>query len=349
MKALAVPGVLHIINRATIYDSVTKLYKKTRIYMEYPLEMEYAGEMAIDDGGVTRDMISGFWESAYHLLFDGATLLIPMCHPQMNMQDFKVIGCFLSHSYLVSGILPVRIALPTLMAMLLGPAVDITSSLLLETLLDYISPPERNMLKRALAYEGNEKFPSHLQQPLLDTLGNFGCHSLPTPSSLLSIIENVARCEFLVKPASSISLVNAGIPQEHRKFWEKLSPSTLYDIYTSLILTPEKVNSLLSIPCSMTLLQERTCNYLRTMVGNMNPGELRCFMRFVTGSSVCLDKSISVEFSNLSGFARRPIAHTCASTLELSVSFMNYDDFNADFKAILSETDDEFSWRMDAL
>ena len=41
----------------------------TAIVNEYPIHIKYNGEQAVDDGGVTRDMFSGFWEEAFHKLF----------------------------------------------------------------------------------------------------------------------------------------------------------------------------------------------------------------------------------------------------------------------------------------
>ena len=36
---------------------------------------------------------------------------------------------------------------------------------------------------------------------------------------------------------------------------------------------------------------------------------------------------INVEFSALSGFGRRPLAHTCDIILELPSAYTNYEDF----------------------
>ena len=96
-------------------------------------------------------------------------------------------------------------------------------------------------------------------------------------------------------------------------------------------------------------LEERVCSYLTTMIGNMQVSELSLFLRFVTGASVCIVPKIKVEFNALSGFARRPIAHTCDCVLELPTSYTNYDEFRGEFKAIFDITKENFSWRMDAL
>ena len=93
-------------------------------------------------------------------------------------------------------------------------------------------------------------------------------------------------------------------------------------------------------------LERRVCSYLTTMIGNIQVSE---FLRFVTGASVCIVPKIKVDFNALSGFDRRPIAHTCDCVLELPTSYTSYEDFRGEFKAIFDVTEENFSWRMDAL
>ena len=82
-------------------------------------------------------------------------------------------------------------------------------------------------------------------------------------------------------------------------------------------------------------------------VGSMNQGMVRRFLRFVTGSSVCLTNQINVQFNSMSGIARRPISHTCDSMLELSSTYTSYPSFIEEFEAILSQP--EVNWTMDAV
>ncbi len=96
-------------------------------------------------------------------------------------------------------------------------------------------------------------------------------------------------------------------------------------------------------------LELRVCSYLTTMIGNLGVRELILFLRFVTGASACIVPKIKVEFNALSGLGRRPMAHTCSSTLELPTAYKNYEDFYDDFKAIFDVTKETYSWRMDAL
>ena len=104
MKSIqAVQGFQHEIDRENVYEDVINLYRN-----EYPIAIAFVGEIAIDNGGVQRDMYSAFWEKAY------TSLLTPMFHPQTDMSVFPVIGSILSHGFLVTGLLPDRIAVPTL-------------------------------------------------------------------------------------------------------------------------------------------------------------------------------------------------------------------------------------------
>ena len=107
--------------------------------------------------------------------------------------------------------------------------------------------------------------------------------------------------------------------------------------------------NLLVFPENESINQQRVCGYLKTMIGNMSNNEVRTLLRFITGSSVCSAKRIEVTYNTLSGFARRPIAHTCDCTLQLPSTYINYDDFFNEFRIIIDKVNEEYSFRMDAL
>ena len=123
------------------------------------------------------------------------------------------------------------------------------------------------------------------------------------------------------------------------------TPEDIKLLYFKLTVTASKVISMLNLLNISNQSQERVSEYLTTMIGNMKVGCLR----FVTGTSVCVTPTIAVTFNNLSGLARCPIAHTCDFSLELPIAYTNYDDFYNDFRGILAETDDKFTWCIDAM
>lgn len=117
-------------------------------------------------------------------------------------------------------------------------------------------------------------------------------------------------------------------------------------MYDSLVATPDKVLGLLDVLCT-NKTEERVFGYLKTLIGNMGSDDLHNFLRFTTGSSVCIAKKITINFSSLTGLAKRPFAHTCSSTLELPVAYNNYDDFSAEWSTILHNTSSKWNWQMD--
>lgn len=199
----AVEGSTRVIDRDNVYEDVIDLYRCGEIVGECPIHIKYSNEEALDYGGVHRDMFSAFWEQAYSKFFEGATLLIPMVNPHMDMTIYPILGRILSHGYLVAGHMPVRIALPTLLNMLLGPK-NVSPKILIEAFLDYISAAERAVFKEALSYGKECRFPSSIHDSLLSVLSRFGCRQLPTTTNLMPCIEHIVQYEFVTRPAPSI-------------------------------------------------------------------------------------------------------------------------------------------------
>ena len=140
---------LHVVNRERLFDDAINLYKKkfVQILKHYPFSIEYENEMAHDTGGVSRDMFSQFWSEACLKCFDGGNLLVPAINPHMDVSVFSVT--ILSHGFLVSTFLPLRIAFPSpsLAAMLLGPTVLIPNSILIDAFADYLSTNENAFIR----------------------------------------------------------------------------------------------------------------------------------------------------------------------------------------------------------
>lgn len=132
LDTMNIIGLLHVVDRESIFSSVVELYSVNTTVNEFPLRVHFKGEKAIHVGGVFRDMLSAFWDEAYCTLFDGGCLLTPVLHLQMDLAVFPILGQILSHGYLSNGFLPIRIAFPTLVSLLLGPAVEVGDDLLTE-------------------------------------------------------------------------------------------------------------------------------------------------------------------------------------------------------------------------
>ena len=109
MTTVGIHGTPHTVIRREIFQSVMALYRTERtIPNEYPLCIVFDKERAIDLGGVSRDMFTAFFDEAYKELFDGCTLFMPAVHPNIDFSCLPIFGAIMSHSYLVSGVLPIR-------------------------------------------------------------------------------------------------------------------------------------------------------------------------------------------------------------------------------------------------
>lgn len=333
----------HSIRRNSLYQDVINLFL-SESNIEYPLRIKYDEERAVDQGGVSRDMLSGFWEEAYKRLFDGCTLLTPVIHPHLDMRELLAVGRILSYGYLSCSFVPVRIAFPTLLCLLLGPTTSIPDSVIVETFPDCLSDYESKIIREAV--QCSSVYSQSMKSKIISVLSRFGCREVPTCDNIYSVIVKVARYEFLVKPLAAISQIHSGIPAVHVPFWHKQSVISMRRLYYTLTATPERVVEILesgaSNPC-----EERVMSYLEQFVGSMSKDMLRKFLRFTTGSSVCLCKRITVEFNGLTDFARRPLSHTCDCVLELSSTYTTYPEFVSEFEQVLGQP--ENCWTMDAL
>ena len=52
-------GVPHIIDRKDIFSTVLQLFDSENIVREYPMHISFKGEIAVDTGGVFREMVLG--------------------------------------------------------------------------------------------------------------------------------------------------------------------------------------------------------------------------------------------------------------------------------------------------
>ncbi len=338
------------ITRNTVFDDVVTLYKNqgSEVLQYYPFRVQFLGERAIDIGGVARDMFSAFFEMAYKKLFDGCSLLSPVVHPGMDVSTLKVIGFVISHAYLVTGLLPVQIAFPCLSLSLLGTSVTVSKSILLDSFVKSISIHEAGLVNQALTEikSGASVFSATVMNGIVLLFSRFNVRELPTPEKFQDMLMNVAHYEFIAKPSSALSIINSGIPSQHIAFWESINLTYLLSVYQAQCVSSTMVLKMFDDAEGENETEERVIGYVRQFIGNMSSDELAIFLRFATGSAVCSSSQVGVIFNKTSGISRRPIAHTCSPSLELSTTYISYSEFVSEFKACIIS---EYSWTMDSI
>ena len=342
-------GPTHTISRATLYEDCLNLYKSqlSTLIEEYPFHVGFTNEMAIDTGGVARDMFSGFWECTYINDFDGGSTYVPNIHPHTNLSKYKVFGAVLSHGYLSCGFLPVRIAFPVLAHILLGVDMKIPVGITIDAFKDYVSTFESQVVREALEVAQSEgKFTADLEKSILSILSNYGCREIPKPHNIQKFIVDVAHYEMELKPAGAVSMLHSGIPEKHDSFWKEFSVDRLYSVYKAISAIPKSVVDAITTPDEMNSNQSRVFGYLKTFVGNLNQKDLQNFLRFVTGSSVMINEKICVEFNGIEGLLKVPTSRTCNCVLALPSTYLTYPEFEDEFLAVLRS---EVAWPMDII
>ena len=285
---------------------------------------------------------------AYIKDFDGGSTYIPSVHPHADMSHYTVLGSILARGFMSCGLLPNRLAFPVVACTLLGCDVVIPDAILIDSFVDYVSSYESSVFREALQVsKGSEAtFTPVLGESVLNILSTMGCREMPTPGNIQQLILQVARYELVRKPLGALLSLYRGVPTEYHPFFSGFSVGDLHGLYRALNATPGSVMSMIKESKEMTSSQARVLGYLRTFIGNLNHQDLRNFLRFVTGSSVVIDKKVSVTFNSLSGLARRPISHTCSCTLELSMTYLTCPDFAEEFLTVLRS---EVAWSMEAV
>lgn len=337
-------GLSRPIRREMICEDMLRMYKSDlpKMLEEFPFRLQYEGEKAVDTGGVCRDAFSLFWEKAYLQHFDGERLLIPAVNPNTELTTLTLIGSVLSHGYMVCGYLPIRIAFPILAAILLGPEININDTILLNSLIDYVSSYEASILRESVS---KTEFSEPFQSQVLSVLSRLGCTEIPKPSNIKGLIMKIAKHLFLIKPLGNIYALRSGVPGCYLPYFKEFSVEKFFQLYQALNATPHSVLAILDEPIGMNTAEDRVFNFLKAFIGNIKQSEIALFLRFVTGSSVMIAGHIKVMFNNTVGLCRCPTSHTCGSSIELPVSYSTYPEFENDFTKILH--DEEFSWIMD--
>ena len=352
MKGLKLQrGTRSSIVRNEEYESIFKLYQEPHLadtLSKYPFRMHFIGEKGIDLGGVCRDAFTAFFDVAYRKYFDGSTLVTPAIHPGTDTMALKTLGCIVSHAYLSSGILPVRVAFPCLAQILLpSDHLSIPDDVLMQTFYDSLSVHDQRIIKVALdeIQQKRESFSDDVKASLHTLLSLYGCRELPNPANLRRISLQIAKFQFELQPSAAIAAMKCGIAAQHEPFWKAMSLGELYRIYCALSVSPAKVIKMLEDVPVKNKAEQRVLGYLHQYVGNISSEQLCDLLRFITGCGVCIGP-ISVTFNGLDGFERRPMSHTCSNTLDLPCTYSTYMEFKHEFDSILKNVD--IMWKMDS-
>ena len=198
----------------------------------------------------------------------------------------------------------------------------IADELLMKLFLRYVSKDERELIKAALD-EGdvNEK-----QEEWIDFLDRFDCRSIPTKEKRQKVILELAHKEMVQIAQFIIDSWRKPLKDMPTSYGMFSSFECLEELYDNATPTVKRVLDLLR--ADPTTNSERSVlSFLKRYIRGLDDEKLTMFLRYCTGATmVCVD-SINVSFTDLDGEARRPVAHTCGSVLELPSTYQSFPQF----------------------
>jgi hypothetical protein len=287
-------------------------------------------EAAEDGGGVTRDSLAEFWHSFYEQCTIGTKFKIPILRHDFAEEEWRSVANIIVFGFKACGYFPIQLSQPFLELCLDGkPRASI-----IDAFFEIIPEDEAATLKKALS---DYDLVDH--DELLDILQIHDTKSLPTRQNIDKILNEIAHKEIIQTPMFIVDCFHPVL--KHLD----ITDDQLNHMYSDLIPTPKSVNQLLKFPDVMCADEQTVANHLKRLIRELNVETLGKFVRFCTGSDLMINKEVKVAFVNVSGLARRPVAHTCSCLLELSKSYESFPQFRSEFMAVLRSN----IWVMDII
>ena len=142
--------------------------------------MEFLGE-GEDFGDLTKDLFSYFLKEAYAELFRGEDAVVPFLPTDRRSEAasiFSCIGKFVCHQISLVGLFPVKLCKSSILSCISHQKVE--DQILLEDFLQFLTVPERILLKKALSSPWIEND----RQRLLSIFDCFGMRCMPQKHKL---------------------------------------------------------------------------------------------------------------------------------------------------------------------
>lgn len=325
------------VRREHLVEDLMNIYTDPTILQAY-LHINVLGEPGSDWGGVSRDIFTSFWNEAILLYFKGHDVHVPYLppHKMEEERNFLLMGRILAHSTAVLGYIPISICKSCMMVTIFN-TTHIEANTLLEDFLLFVDLKDRTLLQEAL--NDFSALTEEQRADLQNLFYQFDMGCILKEETFRDQLLNMARNELCLKPRSLCEKLRQGIPEVHfDQFWSQMTIDHIGILHARLKPTPEKVIKCLKLAEPIRLLEIRrrkVFQYFKDFIGALNDEDLQKFLQFVTGQNCVPKHNITVQFSNLSGAERRPVAHTCGYLIEIPETYDNYEDFEQEFRTLL--------------
>lgn len=302
--------------------------------------IDFRGRQEIGKGvGVLRDILSLFWKEAYDSLFIGENERVPFVRHDYQREEWAAIGRILVKGYQGCGYFPLLMSQAFFAYLLFGESA-VTGPMLIQSFQNYVSADEKTFIIKSIAgeidYEGDDG------TDLLEMLSNYDCRRKVNSENIAAVIEEIAHKELIQKPQYIADCWKCIISPLIPMF---VNVTTLTEKYESLLLSISKILSCLEAN-PVNDPERESLKFLKKFIKGLDTSQkLSNFVRFVSGSELMLFAAIQIEFTDLSGLGRRPIAHTCNTVLQLPSTYQSFPELREEFSSILSSD----NWEMDVV
>lgn len=292
------------------------------------LRMKIKGEVAEDDMGVSREVYTAFWEGFLETA-DGNSERVPQTRSDYGQDEWGAIGRILLKGYKDHNIFPLHLAKAFVVGLIFGEEA-VTENILLESYKHYLPETEWEILDRAQKYALN----GEEQEELLSILTDIGSTSIPDkPGKMKEVLLQLAHLKLIQDPKYPLDMMAETARDGLRR--EIISIAILTAMYDTKQPTVKKVVDLFVYEAE-NQQQENVMTFLKKYVRCLQLPNLCKFLRFVTGTDTMCGYQIKIQFTNLSGLERRPIAHACGPVLDLPHTYRNYMELRTEFDNILN-------------
>lgn len=309
------------------FNDIDPLYDTISLEIVLPNGIPEAAE---DNGGVTRDAVSEFWNSFYEECTLGSTFKVPCLRHDFGEQEWQSVAKIIVFGYTRTGYFPVLITKVFMEQCIYN---EVRSDLK-EAFLSFIPESDAQILKSALS-----KIDSVENEELLDVLEQHEVKTLPREDNLDRILTEIAHKELI---QAGMYIVDCWSPFLKSL---RLTQDQFSSLYLDLLPTTRRVLNRLKFSDALSAEESNVANHLRRFVRELDKVLIARFLRFCTGSDLLIREKIDVSFVSVTGLARRPIAHTCSCLLELPKTYENYPQFRTEFMSVLNAN----VWIMDII
>lgn len=283
--------------------------------------------------GVFKDILSLLWKDVYDSPMLGEGERVPSIRHDFQRKEWEAIARILLKGFQEYQYFPLRLSKTFVVSCLFGESA-VSEQMLMESFMQYVSQDERKVIQKC---SNGELEPD--DENLIELLSTFYCKRAVTESTILKTVTELAHQELIQRPQYVTECWRPILTALTRSF---PTVESLICFFSQLIPTTSKVVS--TIDCQPTNDGERDAlKYLKRYIKGLDSKMLATFLRFVTGSDLMLFQSWEINFTQLDGCARRPVAHTCTNTLELPLTYQSFPELREEFNQILKAV----NWEMD--